>query len=386
MNRCSFLFITLLAPCVFNLSSGSVQQAQATLPVLQGTAKKAPLTEKKLPSISSTIKNARTVAVTAKATKKSVQYTKTDAVPARSADTSPDEPIILGSKGCIASVKEKITKSSCITASAASQEAIESRPIRVPAISRYISSKSAIILDAETGETIFAKSPDNPRQPASTIKILTGMIAIKRLKNNEQVEVSDHAENMPRSKVYLSTEKQYQADDLINAVLLASANDASVALAEKIAGSEEDFAKLMTLHARLWGAKNTICRTASGLTAEGQQSTARDLAQIFRHAMQDREFADRMKRTKIKTSYGKLLRNHNRALWQVDGALAGKTGYTSKARQTYVGQFQRGDDTIVVAIMGSETMWTDIKRLVEYGFKKKEQVRVAQLARMDTES
>ncbi|MCI5122500.1 MAG: D-alanyl-D-alanine carboxypeptidase, partial [Candidatus Electrothrix sp. AUS4] len=128
-----------------------------------------------------------------------------------------------------------------------------------------------------------------------------------------------------------------------------------------------------------------ICRTASGLTAKGQQSTARDLAQIFRHAMQDRGFANRMKRTKVKTSYGKLLRNHNRALWQVDGALAGKTGYTNMARQTYVGQFQRGDDTIVVAIMGSETMWTDIKRLVEYGFKKKEQVRVAQLAKTGTE-
>ena len=102
--------------------------------------------------------------------------------------------------------------------------------------------------------------------------------------------------------------------------------------------------------------------------------------------MQDKEFASRMKRTKIKTSYGKLLRNHNKALWQVDGALAGKTGYTNLARQTYVGQFQRGGDTIVVAIMGSETMWTDIKRLVEYGFKKKEQIRVAQLAKTKKES
>ncbi|WP_339136980.1 MAG: serine hydrolase [Candidatus Electrothrix sp. GW3-4] len=253
-------------------------------------------------------------------------------------------------------------------------------------INRHITSKSAIILDAKTGETIFAKAPDNPRQPASTIKVLTGMIAIKRLKDNEKIGISRHAEKMPRSKVYLSTRKKYKANDLINAVLLASANDASVALAEKIAGSEADFAKLMTLHARLWGAKNTICRTASGLTAKGQQSTARDLAQIFRHAMQDKEFAHRMKRTKIKTSYGKLLRNHNRALWQVKGTLAGKTGYTNLARQTYVGQFQRGDDTIVVAIMGSETMWRDIKRLVEYGFQKKEQIRLAQLAKTEKES
>ncbi len=248
-------------------------------------------------------------------------------------------------------------------------------------VERQISSKSVMILDAQTGEPLFAKAPDSPRQPASTIKVLTGMIALKRLEEHEKVAVSSHAESMPRSKIYLNAGERYKADDLINAVLLASANDASVALAEKIAGSEEAFAKLMTLHARLWGAKNTICRTASGLTAEGQQSTARDLAEIFRHAMQDRDFAERMRRTKASTACGKTLRNHNKALWQVEGAVGGKTGFTSRARQTYVGQFKRGDDAIVVAIMGSETMWSDIKRLVEYGFQRKEQIRLAQLAR-----
>jgi D-alanyl-D-alanine carboxypeptidase (penicillin-binding protein 5/6) len=248
------------------------------------------------------------------------------------------------------------------------------------AISRLITSKSVMILDAHTGEALFAKAPDTPRQPASTIKVLTGMIAMKRLKEDEKVEVSPHAESMPRSKIYLRSNQSYRAADLINAVLLSSANDASVALAEKIAGSEADFAKLMTLHASLWGAKNTICRTASGLTAQGQQSTARDLAQIFRHAMQDKDFARRIQQTQANTSYGTTLRNRNRALWEVEGALGGKTGYTNMARQTYVGQFKRGSDSIVVAIMGSETMWADVKRLVEYGFQKKEEVRLAQLA------
>jgi D-alanyl-D-alanine carboxypeptidase (penicillin-binding protein 5/6) len=160
-------------------------------------------------------------------------------------------------------------------------------------------------------------------------------------------------------------------------VLLASANDASVALAEKIAGSEQQFAQKMTGLARRWGAKNTICKTASGLTAKGQKTTARDLAIIFRRAMQDREFATRMKRTKIKTVEGKLLRNHNKALWQIEGTLGGKTGYTNAARQTYVGKFKRGRDEIIVAIMGSETMWGDIKRLVDYGFARKKQLAAA---------
>ena len=237
-------------------------------------------------------------------------------------------------------------------------------------IEKRISARSAIILDAETGEELFAKYPDNPRQPASTIKVVTAMIAIKYLKDSETVAISTHAADMPSSKVFLETDKQYQVDDLINAVLLASANDASVALAEKIAGSEENFANLMTILARLWGARYTVCRTASGLTALGQQSTSRDLATIFRYAMQHDEFARRMHQKFITTSYGKVLRNHNKALWRLEGTLGGKTGYTVAARQTYVGQFSRDKRTIVVALMGSETMWADLAELVDYGFKK----------------
>ncbi len=236
---------------------------------------------------------------------------------------------------------------------------------------RNLSAKSFIIIDATTGQTLLSRAPDNPRQPASTIKVLTGMIAIKSLKRDDPVPVSKKAARQPRSKIYLDHQKNYRANDLINAVLLSSANDASVALAEKIAGSEQSFAKMMTLRAQLWGAKQTVCKTATGLTAKGQSSTARDLATIFRHSMRDMEFAARMKRTKVRTSDGKLLRNHNKALWQVQGTQGGKTGYTNAARQTYVGKFKRGDDEIIVAIMGSERMWTDIKRLVDYGFKTK---------------
>lgn len=237
-----------------------------------------------------------------------------------------------------------------------------------------ISAKSIIVIDAVNGRTLFSRSPDTPRQPASTIKVLTGLIAMNALTNKQRVSVSRKAARQPSSKVYLDQRKTYRATDLINAVLLASANDASVALAEKIAGSEQKFAGRMTGLAKRLGATNTVCKTASGLTAKGQKTTARDLAVIFRKAMQDKEFAGRMKHTKIKTQDGKLLRNHNKALWQIDGALGGKTGYTNAARQTYVGKFRRGNDEIIVAIMGSETMWGDLKRLVKYGFARKKQL------------
>jgi D-alanyl-D-alanine carboxypeptidase (penicillin-binding protein 5/6) len=235
-------------------------------------------------------------------------------------------------------------------------------------LQKKISAKSAIIMDADSGQTLFAVSPDTPRQPASTIKILTGLIAIKSLDFSESVAVSHKAAEQPSSKVNLNQQKQYKAHDLINAVLLSSANDASVALAEKIAGSEQSFAQMMTMRAKLCGAQNTVCKTANGLTAEGQSSTARDLATIFRHAMQDDEFSQRMKQVKTHTAEGQLLRNHNKALWQIKGAEGGKTGFTNAAGQTYVGKFKRGPKEIIVAIMGSNTMWADLKTLVEYGF------------------
>lgn len=265
--------------------------------------------------------------------------------------------VVLGRPGSISDIKKRVGP---IVTKATTKR-----------LNRKISSRSAIIIDAVSGKTLYSRNPDKQRQPASTIKVLTGMIAIKSLAKAEHVAVSRKAARQPRSKVYLDQKKKYKANDLINAVLLASANDASVALAEKIAGNEKDFAKMMTRWAKLWGAKNTVCKTATGLTAKGQKSTARDLVTIFRHAMNDPDFSKRMKTVKTRTSEGKLLRNHNKALWQVKGALGGKTGYTNAARQTYVGKFKRGKDEIIVAIMGSETMWSDIKRLVKYGFDKK---------------
>lgn len=244
-------------------------------------------------------------------------------------------------------------------------------------IQKKISAKSAMVMDASTGRTIFSVAPDAPRQPASTIKILTGMIALKSLDSSETIPVSAKAAEQPRSKVYLERKKQYKADDLINAVLLSSANDASVAIAEKIAGSEQSFARMMTLRAKLWGAQNTVCKNANGLTATGQTSTARDLATIFRHVMQDKEFSQRIKQVNAQTAEGKVLRNHNKALWQIEGALGGKTGFTNAAGQTYVGKFKRGSDEIIVSIMGSSTMWADLKTLVEHGFSQQALVSAA---------
>lgn len=242
---------------------------------------------------------------------------------------------------------------------------------------KKVTANKAIIMDAGNGDILYAKSPDQPGQPASTIKVLTGLLALETLADEEKVPISRRAARMPRSKIWLDQREKYHAGDLVNAVLLASANDASVALAEMISGSEKEFARLMTRKAIRLGARKTICKTASGLTRRGQCSTVRDLAIIFNKAMENREFAARVGLIKAKTRGGKTLRNHNKALWKITGAEGGKTGYTWAAKQTYVGKFKRGRDELVVAIMGSNTMWTDVSNLVEYGFAKKHHLRLA---------
>lgn len=270
---------------------------------------------------------------------------------------------VLGKKGNIAKVKRYPTI-------ALSEYQTSQEDIQLPAQLKSISAKSAIILDAAADRVLFARNANDPRQPASTIKVLTGIIALNALTGKEAVPVSREAASRPSSKMYLDPAKRYRADELISGVLLGSANDASVALAELLAGSEPAFTDFMNLQARHFGATNTDCKTATGLTAKNQTSTASDLALIFREAMRDEAFASRMKIRVITTDEGNKVYNHNKALWRINGAEGGKTGYTNAARQTYVGKFSNGDASIIVAIMGSETMWHDLKQLVNFGYSQ----------------
>lgn len=237
-------------------------------------------------------------------------------------------------------------------------------------LERRLSARTAVVVDSRTGRIIFALNPDVPRQPASTIKVLTALIALDSLRESQLVPTSRRAAQMPRSKIYLQQGRSYRAGDLINAVLLRSGNDASVALAEMIAGSERAFARLMTSKAREMGASNTTLVNSNGLTASGQVSTARDLALILHQAMQHPELARRIGTTTVATGFGQTLRSNNQALWRVEGSKGGKTGYTSAAQQTYVGKFQRGEQEIVIALMGSQKMWDDVNHLVKFGFQQ----------------
>jgi serine-type D-Ala-D-Ala carboxypeptidase (penicillin-binding protein 5/6) len=234
------------------------------------------------------------------------------------------------------------------------------------------SAVAALIMDAHTREVLYGKNPDLPLPMASTTKVMTGLLGVERLRPHEVVQVSAYAASMDASKIYLRPGEQIRADDLLQAILLKSANDASAALAEKISGSEAAFARLMTRRARELGAQNTHFENASGLPSDDHYSTAYDLAVILRYAMQRPDFAEimQMKTASIESLMGRAwtVRNHNRLLWTFPGAIGGKTGWTRASRHCYVGMVEQGGRTLIVSVLASSRLWNDVHDLFVYGF------------------
>jgi D-alanyl-D-alanine carboxypeptidase (penicillin-binding protein 5/6) len=234
------------------------------------------------------------------------------------------------------------------------------------------SAAAALIMDAATGEVLFEKNAHNPLPMASTTKVMTGLLGMERLRPHEIIKVSAYAASMSPSKLHLRPGELMRADDLLQAILLKSANDASAALAEKISGSETTFAKLMTRRARELGAQNTRFENASGLPSEEHYSTVYDLALILRYAMQRHDFAEimQMKTASVESMTGRAwtVRNHNRLLWTFPGALGGKTGWTRASRHCYVGMVEHRGRTLIVSVLASSRLWNDVNELLLYGF------------------
>jgi D-alanyl-D-alanine carboxypeptidase (penicillin-binding protein 5/6) len=234
------------------------------------------------------------------------------------------------------------------------------------------SAVAALIMDADTAEVLYEKNPHLSLPMASTTKVMTGLLAVERLRPHEVVQVSSYAASMAPSKLYLRSGELMRVDDLLQAILLKSANDASAALAEKISGSEEAFARVMTRRARELGAQNTHFENASGLPMDDHYSSVYDLALLLRYAMQRPDFAEimQMKTASIESLTGRswTIRNHNRLLWTSSGALGGKTGWTRASKHCYVGMVENRGRTLIVSVLASSRLWNDVDELLQYGF------------------
>jgi len=238
-----------------------------------------------------------------------------------------------------------------------------------------IRASSAALISAGGQRILWEKDGRRRRAPASTTKIMTALVVLKRARLDETVNVSARAAATPGSRIWLSAGETISVGDLLYGLLLTSGNDAAVALAEHVAGSVEGFARLMNAEAAAIGATETHFRNPHGLDETGHYTTARDLALIASRALQDPILA-RIVATKRAViawpghGVDRALRNRNRLLWEYEGADGVKTGFTAEAGKCLVASATRNRLHLVAVIMDSPDIWADGAALLDYGFSR----------------
>ncbi len=237
-----------------------------------------------------------------------------------------------------------------------------------------IQSRAAVVMDAATGRVLYAKNPELRLLPASTTKLMTALVVIEKAKLTDVVTVSQRAASAPPTKAGLKAGDKVTIETLLYAALMKSANDAAVALAKAVAGSEEEFVALMNMKALAIGANNTHYINANGLPGKGQYITAYDLSKIMRHAIKYPVLKEILgtRITEIATETGKtmFIKNTNKLLWSDEELLGGKTGYTNQARHCFVCAGERGNETLIVALLGSprrDLLWKETEALMGVG-------------------
>lgn len=249
-----------------------------------------------------------------------------------------------------------------------------------------LQSKSAILIEAKSGKVIYEKNADEQLRPASVTKIMTLLLIFEEIANGNMsyddiVTVTEHAASMGGSQCFFEAGEQQTVKDMIKCVEVASGNDAAVAMAEHIAGSEEAFVNMMNERANELGMNNSHFENACGLEAEGHLTTARDIAIMSRELMLNHpeitEYSTIWMDSIIhKTARGESkfdLANTNKFLKQYTGATGLKTGYTSQAKYCMSATANRNGVTLIAVIMGAETKEirnSEACKLLDYGYAK----------------
>jgi D-alanyl-D-alanine carboxypeptidase (penicillin-binding protein 5/6) len=254
--------------------------------------------------------------------------------------------------------------------------------------------KSAIVIDADTGLTLVATNPDDRRQPASMLKMMTELIVLERVaegdvKLDEMVEVSAKASKMGGSQVYLKHGTRFSVEDLLRALAIHSANDAAVALAEHVAGSTEAFVDLMNMRAQDLGMHNSEFHSVHGLPPGWKQSpdmtTARDMAILGRELIKHPSALEWASTATAPFENGtfKKLYNPNKLIGKFRGLDGIKTGYTGPAGFCVTASAVQKGKRLISVVMGCSTdkaRATETTRLLSYGFNAYRQVAVVPAA------
>lgn len=240
------------------------------------------------------------------------------------------------------------------------------------------SATSAILIDAESGRVLYEHNADREMLIASTTKIMTALVALREGALSETVKVSRAAAYTEGSSMYLKEGEELTLETLLYGLMLCSGNDAAVAIAEHIGGSQEGFARLMNETAAELGMVHSSFANPNGLDAEGHYSTARDMAILARAAMENETLA-RIVSTRTITIGGRTMTNHNKLLSYMDGCIGLKTGYTKAAGRTLVSCAERNGQRLIAVTLQDGNDWADHQALYEYGFSTYPAKRLAVL-------
>lgn len=260
--------------------------------------------------------------------------------------------------------------------------------------------ESAVLINADSGEVLYDKMKDVPLFPASTTKVMTCLLALENLSLQDTVVISHDASYTEGSRIYLIEGEIVTVEQLLYAMMLESANDAAIALAETIGGNVENFADMMNERAKELGAKNTNFVTPNGLPNDAHVTTAYDLAMITKAAMKNEMFrkivstysynippTNKQEETRYLHNTNRLLSDNSSVMvgnemriYKYDGILGVKTGYTNVAQNCLVAAAERDGVEIIGVILKSDPMnqYPDMIKLLDYGFANYTAVSILQ--------
>ncbi|SEB66223.1 D-alanyl-D-alanine carboxypeptidase family protein [Paenibacillus sp. GP183] len=241
---------------------------------------------------------------------------------------------------------------------------------------------SAVLMDADTGTIILNKNMDEKHPPASITKIMTMLLIMEALEQgkirmDEKVSTSEYAASMGGSQIFLQAGEEMTVQEMLKGIAMASGNDASVAMAEKLAGSEENFVQMMNERAQQLGMKNTNFVNCNGLPAANHYTSAHDIAIMSQELL---KHGDITKFTGVYQDY--LRKDSENPFWLVNtnklvrfysGADGLKTGYTAEAKFCLSATAKRGNFRVIAVVMGepnTKTRNAEVTKLFDYAFSQ----------------
>ncbi|MBE6975247.1 MAG: D-alanyl-D-alanine carboxypeptidase [Ruminococcaceae bacterium] len=239
----------------------------------------------------------------------------------------------------------------------------------LPCSVRALSAEKAILVDGQTGRVLYEKNADSRSLIASCTKIMTALVVCEQTNVLDRVRIPKEAVGIEGSSMYLVEGEVLTVQELLYGLMLRSGNDAAVALAIYCGGTVEGFAQLMNDKAHRLGLEGTHFENPHGLDSPGHYSTARDLAILTAYAMKNPIFAQTVSTKTVRVGE-RSLTNHNKLLWQVEGANGVKTGYTKAAGRILVSGACRQGRQLIAVTINAPSDWSDHKSLLEQGFQR----------------